>query len=98
MGVSIAELRVDGGPTRSTVLMQFQSDLLGCPVRCSVAQEISALGAAYMCGLTLGFFKNQESIAAWQQSGKVYRPSLTQEQSEKLTDGWKEAVRRVMLK
>jgi glycerol kinase len=98
MGVSIAELRVDGGPTRSTVLMQFQSDLLGCPVRCSIAQEISALGAAYMCGLTLGFFKNQESIAAWQQSGKVYRPSLTREQSENLTDGWKEAVRRVMLK
>ena len=93
----IAELRVDGGPTRSEVLMQFQSDLLDCPVRCSIAQEISALGSAYMGGLALGFYENSSQIQAWQQSGKGYRPNMSRKDAQLRISGWDLAVKRVIL-
>ena len=96
MGAELAELRVDGGPTRSAVLMQFQADILGCPVRCSIAQEISALGSAYMGGLALSFFRDNSQITAWQQAGRTYLPKMARQKAEELSLGWDQAVNRVM--
>lgn len=96
METELSELRVDGGPTRSSVLMQFQADILSCPVRCSIAQEISALGSAYMGGLKLGFFSEPSQITAWQQAGRIYEPIMTEQQVAELTLGWDQAVKSVM--
>jgi glycerol kinase len=95
MGAKLSELRVDGGPTRSPVLMQFQADLIQCPVSCSIYQEISALGAAYMGGLTLGLYAGLEGIAAIKERGHVYNPLLKDEEIGRLKDGWLDAVSRV---
>lgn len=95
MGVRLQDLRADGGPTRSDVLMQFQADLLGCPVRCNAAREISALGAAYMGGLTLGFYDNLQNIPAMRQQGRTFMPRQPAEYVSRLRAGWQDAVRRV---
>ena len=62
LGTSLQELNVDGGASRDSFLMQFQSDISGCPIRRPVIRETTALGAAYLAGLAVGVWKNQQEL------------------------------------
>lgn len=95
-GLDIPELRVDGGPTRDTFLMQFQADILDRPVVCARIAELSALGACLMGGLAVGLFKDLDEIGALREPGQSYRPSMGFEERRRLYDGWKRAVRRTL--
>ncbi len=93
-GIKVAELRVDGGATKNDFLMQFQADVLGTKVVRPVIQETTALGAAYLAGLAVGYWKDQEEIAKmWKVEGE-FEPKMDVKTREKLYGGWKEAVKR----
>ena len=72
--------------------MQFQSNLLGCPVRCAAQSELSALGAACMAGMRVGVFGDE--IFSAQRGGKTYLPDMGREERESLLTGWKKAVKQ----
>lgn len=92
-GQSLTTLRVDGGATANSFLMQFQSDILDVPVQCARYQETTILGAAFLAGLGVGIWQDeQELIACWQAS-KSYTPLLDHELRNTLYEGWKRAVR-----
>lgn len=92
-GVSIPQLRVDGGASRSRFLMQFQSNLLGCTVQRPACLETTALGAAMLAGLAVGVWESQEELAAVWKSQTVYQPQQEFD-SQPLLDKWHKAVRR----
>jgi glycerol kinase len=94
-GIRAKELRVDGGATRNDFLCQFQADILGVPVVRPVITETTALGAAYLAGLAVGFWKNEREIAAQWQVEKRFEPRMKKGERERLYEGWKEAVARV---
>jgi glycerol kinase len=94
-GIKARELRVDGGATRNDFLCQFQADILGIPVVRPVITETTALGAAYLAGLAVGFWKNEKEIAAQWQEEKRFEPQMKKSERERLYDGWREAVARV---
>lgn len=90
--ISIKELRVDGGATANNLLMQFQSDILNCKVVRPVVTETTALGAAYLAGLAVGYWKNMEEIQQQWLMEKTFVSSMNEEQRNELSDGWKKAV------
>ncbi|HBK61798.1 MAG TPA: glycerol kinase, partial [Firmicutes bacterium] len=93
-GIALAELRVDGGAARNDFLMQFQSDILGVPVRRPRVIETTALGAAYLAGLGVGFWSGKGEIAAkWQQETE-FAPAMSDEDRDRLYRGWVRAVER----
>ncbi|MDP1744924.1 MAG: FGGY-family carbohydrate kinase, partial [Bacteroidota bacterium] len=92
-GIQLKSLRVDGGAARNNLLMQFQSDILEVPVDRPVVNETTALGAAYLAGLSAGFWKNREEIAKQWLVDKTFSPSLGRETVSELYDGWKTAVK-----
>ncbi len=93
-GASIRELRVDGGAVANDLLMQIQADVLQRPVvRCATA-ETTALGAAYLAGLAVGFWKDQAEIARIWRSGGVFEPKMPPAERDTLVDGWRRAVER----
>jgi len=96
-GISLGELRVDGGPTRNNFLMQFQADMLGRPIVRSSIEEISALGSAFMAGLATGFWKSLEEISERRMIDKTFRPDMERGKVETLYAGWKKAVKRVRI-
>lgn len=91
--VPIAELRVDGGATVNDLLMQFQSDILGCDVVRPEVTETTALGAAYLAGLAVGYWANANSIANQWKAERTFQPDLTEEDRQNHTQAWKRAVR-----
>lgn len=91
-GVSIKELRVDGGATANNLLMQFQADLLRCKVIRPEITETTALGAAYLAGLAVGFWKDTTEIASYWKSEKEFLPLATMAQMQAGMDAWKQAV------
>jgi glycerol kinase len=91
-GIKIEELRVDGGAVVNNMLMQFQADLLGCPVVRPNSTELTAYGAAYLAGLAVGFWKNQEDIASHWQMERTFMPMMPKEQVFELKSKWKKAV------
>lgn len=93
-GIKVAELRVDGGATKNDFLMQFQADILGTKVIRPVIQETTALGAAYLAGLAVGYWKDQEEIAKMWKVEREFEPKMDEKTREKLYGGWKEAVKR----
>ncbi|MBP1963961.1 glycerol kinase GlpK [Paenibacillus aceris] len=95
-GIQLTKLRVDGGAVKNNFLMQFQSDMLGVPVERPVISETTALGAAYLAGLAVGFWKDQAEIAAQWQVDEVFGPVMEAERQEKLYSGWKKAVDAAM--
>lgn len=95
-GITLKKLRVDGGVVKNDFLMQFQSDLLGVAVERPVINETTALGAAYLAGLAVGFWESQESIAKKWHIDKEYKPMMAEEQKNQLYDGWKKAVAAAM--
>jgi len=91
-GVSIKELRVDGGATANDLLMQFQADLLQCNVIRPEITETTALGAAYLAGLAVGFWKNTAEIARWWKSEKEFLPKKSSADMQSGIDSWKQAL------
>ena len=93
-GRKLRELRVDGGATINNALMQFQSDLLRVPVVRPRTTETTALGAAYLAGLAVGFWQSRAEIAALWSAGRVFRPSAPSATMRRLHVGWHRAVAR----
>jgi glycerol kinase len=91
-GISIAELRVDGGATVNNSMMQFQSDILNTKVIRPKVTETTALGAAYLAGLAVGYWKNIDEIKEQWQVDKTFSPSMTDEKRNELVKGWQRAV------
>ncbi len=91
------ELRVDGGPTRNEFLMDFQADMLNGPVERANIEEISALGAAMMGGLSSGIWKDFEEIERLRKSDKTFKPKMEDKQREILYKGWKVAVEKALV-
>jgi len=93
-GLALAELRVDCGATANNLLMQFQADLLGVPVVRPKVQETTALGAAYLAGLAVGYWKNTDDIRANWRVDRRFEPQMSRERAAELTAGWDKAVKR----
>ncbi|MDN7241636.1 glycerol kinase GlpK [Planococcus sp. N028] len=91
-GIELKTLRVDGGVVANNMLMQFQSDILDVPVERSAVQETTALGAAYLAGLAVGFWKDKEEIAQQWKVEKTFTREMAAETSEELYEGWQRAV------
>ena len=91
-GIAIKELRVDGGATANNLLMQFQSDLLNIQVVRPTIVETTALGAAYLAGLAVGYWNNTEEIQQQWQMERVFSPTMTETQRNELSNGWRQAI------
>src|SRR5436309_13406429 len=88
-GLTLKELRVDGGAAADDLLMQFQADLLGIPVVRPRVLETTALGAAYLAGLATGVRKSREEIAKEWKVAKRFEPKMKREEAEGRTEAWK---------
>jgi glycerol kinase len=93
-GVHVKTLRVDGGAVVNNLLMQFQADILGVPVQRPQVAETTALGAAYLAGLAVGFWSSQEEVAEHWAIDRTFEPKMSADQREKLYADWKRAVER----
>ena len=93
-GLPLTTLKVDGGAAANAMLLQFQADLLNVTVRRPVVAETTALGAAYLAGLAVGYWKSMDDVAANWALDREFRPAMPKAQSEKLYAGWKKAVGR----
>ncbi len=91
-GMSITELRVDGGATVNNALLQFQSDILHCKVVRPTTTETTALGAAYLAGLAVGYWKNIDEIQQLWQVDKTFSPQMKVGKANELLKGWQRAV------
>ena len=97
-GIISRELRVDGGAARNQFLLQFQSDLLNIPVLRPHNIEITALGVAYLAGLAIKMWKDPKELETLWTVEKTFIPSMEEEKSRQLYQGWKEAINRVLSK
>ncbi|MCC3355358.1 glycerol kinase GlpK [Bacillus sp. REN16] len=95
-GISLKTLRVDGGAVKNNFLMNFQSSLLGVPVERPVINETTALGAAYLAGLAVGFWKDQSEISSKWAIDQTFEPEMSSNKREELYNGWKKAVHAAM--
>ncbi len=91
-GIAIKELRVDGGATANNLLMQFQSDLLNTRVVRPHVIETTALGAAYLAGLAIGYWSSAEEIGRQWQMERTFNPSMSEQKRNELAAGWKRAI------
>lgn len=91
-GMNLKTLRVDGGAVKNDFLMQFQSDMLSANVERPVVQETTALGAAYLAGLAVGFWKDKSEIAEQWKIEKTFEPTFSEEKRDELYAGWQKAV------
>ena len=91
-GAPVAELRVDGGASVNDLLMQFQADLLGIPVVRPKVVETTALGAAYLAGLSCGVYAGTDELAAQWQVERTFHPTMSRERAQELMRGWQHAV------
>jgi glycerol kinase len=92
--IHLTTLRVDGGAVANDLLMQFQADILGVPVQRPRVIETTALGAAYLAGLAVGFWQSQAEVARQWAVDRTFEPRMSADQREKLYAGWKRAVER----
>lgn len=93
-GLQVQTLRVDGGGTANSFLMQFQADILGVPIQKAAVPETTALGAAYLAGLAVGLWQDTTEIARGWRAAETYEPGMSTDQRETLYAGWKRAVER----
>jgi len=90
--IDIPVLKVDGGAAMNDYLMQFQSDILGIEIARAQNTETTALGAAYLAGLAVGFWKDMDELKTLNKVGKSFNPTMNNAKKEKLYKGWKKAV------
>lgn len=95
-GVNATELKVDGGAVKNSFLMQFQSDILGIPVIVPKITETTCLGAAYLAGLQVGFWKSLEELRNNWKVDRIYEPSMERSKVEDLYGGWTQAIEKVV--
>ena len=95
-GIELCELKVDGGAARNNLLMQFQSDLLNTRVIRPQVTETTALGAAYLAGLAVGYWDSIDDIKQQWQAEHVFEPTEERDTINKAVEGWHDAVRRVL--
>jgi glycerol kinase len=95
-GISLKSVRVDGGAVANNFLMQFQSDLLNVPVERPEIRETTALGAAYLAGLAVGFWGSMEEIGAQWKTDRAFTPAMCEKDRQNLYIGWKQAVKAAM--
>ena len=93
-GIVLSGLRVDGGAAASDLLMQIQADVLGAPVVRPKVLETTALGAAYLAGLAVGYWKDAAEVGRNWQVDRTFEPSMSQERVAELVAGWEKAVER----
>ena len=94
IGKKLSALKVDGGASANNFLMQFQADIMGVPVLRPACVEDTALGAAYLAGLAVGFWKDRDELKAHMDSPSVFVPSIPDNERDALLFGWKKAVER----
>ncbi|MBR6547854.1 MAG: glycerol kinase GlpK [Bacteroidales bacterium] len=95
-GVTLKELKVDGGASRNNLLMQFQADILGTSVIRPTVTETTALGAAYLAGLAVGYWESIDHIKSQWGADTAFRPLAPQERVEELKAGWVDAIKRTL--
>jgi len=95
-GIELTELRVDGGATKNDSLLQFQADVLQISVVRSHITETTALGAAYLAGLAIGFWKSKEELKQHWQADRKFEPKMLQTKAKELRNKWNKAVKRAM--
>ncbi len=93
-GITLSELRVDGGASMNNLMMQFQADLLGVPVVRPAVTETTALGAAYLAGIAAGFWKNTADVAAQWKVDRRFEPRMARGEAAALQSRWKAALER----
>ena len=94
--ILLKDLRVDGGASKNNFLMQFQSDILNVTIDRPQIVETTALGAAYLAGLAVGFYEDLNSIRNNYKIDKYFTPNMTEEKRNKLYKGWKKSVSRAL--
>lgn len=95
-GVALSGLKVDGGASRNNLLMQFQSDILGTTVVRPKVTETTALGAAYLAGLAVGFWGSLDEVKAQWAAERSFSPSMDGESVAAAKKGWADAVSRTL--
>lgn len=95
-GIQLNELKVDGGAAANNFLMEFQADILDAQVRRPVTLETTALGAAYLAGLAVGFWESKDEITSQWKLDKEFLPNMSTEERNEKYKGWKKAVKRAM--
>lgn len=93
-GITLKSLKVDGGASANNFLMQFQSDILNTSVNRPSCVETTAMGAAYLAGLAVGYFKDKEDVINNQKLDRVFNPKMGSDEREQLTAGWHKAVEK----
>jgi glycerol kinase len=93
-GISLKALKVDGGAVANNFLMQFQSDILGVPVKRPEITETTAMGAAFLAGLAVGFWKDKEEIAVMLKVDRTFAPAMPEAVRNQKYKHWKKAVTR----
>ena len=95
-GLSLTELKVDGGACQNNFLMQFQADIMNCEVRRPAITETTALGVAYLAGLAVGYWESKDEIAKRWHEQQHFSPQMEQSVRDANCAGWKKAVGRAM--
>ncbi|MFQ9922852.1 MAG: glycerol kinase GlpK [Beduini sp.] len=95
--LQLNELKVDGGASMNQFLLQFQSDILNIPVKPAVIQETTALGAAYLAGLAIGYWKDQNEICQLCLSGTIYQPKMEEKERADKLKQWDKAIQATIL-
>ena len=93
-GRDATELRVDGGAAANNLLMQFQADILNVPITRPKTLETTALGAAYLAGLAVGYWDGLESLQTQWQEDRSFAPDIDEKGREALLAGWRDALQR----
>ncbi len=92
-GISLASLKVDGGASANDFLMQTQADIIGAPVQRPQCVETTAMGAAYLAGLAVGYWKSKEDVLKNWAIDRTFTPSAAEEERARRIRGWNKAVR-----
>ena len=92
-GIEMSAMKVDGGASANDLLMQFQADLIDAPVHRPVCVETTAMGAAYLAGLAVGYWKSKEEVIKNWQIDRVFKPEMSEEKRLAVLAGWQKAVK-----
>lgn len=92
-GIKLAALNVDGGASANNLLMQMQSDISGAPVQRPTCVETTAMGAAYLAGLAVGYWASKEDVVRNRAIDRVFHPEITAEERAAKVKGWSKAVK-----
>lgn len=95
-GIPLRELKVDGGASRNNLLMQFQADILGTKVIRPQIVETTAMGAAYLAGLAVGYWSSIDEIRKQWQVDRVFEPTMEEAKAAEAKAGWEDAVKRTL--